>query len=478
MTAASAAHYAFVPVPVEGSKAVHAEKVGQSKVHAAVATTHATSKHPSTASVKTTHLAAKAAPKATTHSSRNPLIDVVFSRLVSPKRRFQANLPVPGVFAPGQVSTAYGVTALGVANQGQGQTIGIVDEYHDPNIVADANTFSGQYGLQQFNVNGGPTLTLFEDTTLGPVPNSPIGGAGTSIETSLDVEWAHAMAPKANILLVEVPATGDIDSVFKELLHGVQYAASQGASVVSLSYGYSETNVSPPYQPFIDLPALYSLNQTYLSPAPVSNIAVTVSTGDYALPLFPASSPNVIGVGGTALHVTSAYSYETAWGGLFGDGAGGGGTTAIYAMPTFQSGNGIKNYNGHRTLPDVSLLADPATAVSVYDSFDTTSNGGNPWTAVGGTSLASPLFAGELAIVQQDRVAASKPLLSSAQINSAMYGLYNSPSYLTYFNDVTTGNNNDPADGYNGHNAATGYDLATGLGSPIANKLVPYLAAL
>src|SRR5207245_2583039 len=108
--------------------------------------------------------------------------------------------------------------------QGQGQTIGIVDEYHDPNIISDANTFSAQYGLQKFNVSGGPTLTVYKDTTFGAVPNVPVG-SGVDLETSLDVEWAHAMAPKANILLVEVPASNNIDTAFKELLAGIQYAA-------------------------------------------------------------------------------------------------------------------------------------------------------------------------------------------------------------------------------------------------------------
>ena len=143
-------------------------------------------------------------------------------------------------------------------NQGQGQTIAIVDEYHDPNITADANAFSTQYSLQQFNVTGGPMLTVYKDTTFGAVANSPVGPAGTSIETSLDVEWAHAIAPKANILLVEVPAANDLPTAFKELLHGVQYAAGQtGVSVVSLSYGYVETNVGFPFGGYIGLPALY-----------------------------------------------------------------------------------------------------------------------------------------------------------------------------------------------------------------------------
>ena len=196
-----------------------------------------------------------------------------------------------------------------------------------------------------------------------------------------------------------------------------------------------------------------SLDQTYLATGAATNVAVTVSTGDNSLAAFPASSPNVIGVGGTALHATGTnnYGYETAWGGLATNGAGGGGTTAFFTNPSFQTSNGVTNYNGHRNLPDVSLIADPVTGVSVYDSYDTSSNGGNPWTQIGGTSLASPVFAGELAIVQQHRVAASKPILNSVQINNALYGLYNSPSYSTYFHDITQGTNSEPAYSFAGH---------------------------
>ncbi len=377
--------------------------------------------------------------------------------------------PIAGAFSPSQIQSAYGVNLLGFANQGQGQTIGIVDEYNDPNIIADANTFSTQYGLPNFNA-GGPTLTVLKDTTFGTVTNSPKGGnADTSGETALDVEWAHAMAPKANIILVEVPAVGS----FSALLKGIGYAASQGASVVSLSYGGSEIANG--------LPALYSYTQAYLATGPATNVAVTVSTGDTSYPSFPASTPNVIGVGGSSLYLTAsnAYSSETAWGGTGTNGAGGGGTTAFFRLPSFQSGAGITGYGTYRPLPDLALVADPYTGVSVYNSYDSPVNGGDPWNQIGGTSLASPLFAGMISIAQQERVAASKPILTSVQINTALYNAYTNPTlYASLFHDITKGSNSDPSAGYAGHPAGTGYDLATGLGSPIANKVVPYLVSL
>jgi subtilase family serine protease len=307
-------------------------------------------------------------------------------------------------------------------------------------------------------------------------------GTGVALETSLDVEWAHAMAPKANILLVEVPVAPGFDSTvltqdFAFLLQGIQYAASNGASVVSLSYGYHETINAQPGTTGFNLPNLYTLNQTYLSTAPITNIALTVSTGDTSYPGFPGTSPNVIGVGGTALFPTptNGYGSETAWGGSLFNGAGGGGPSAFFTAPTFQSSNKVIIGARYRTIPDVSLLADPATGVSVYDSVD-----GAGWTAVGGTSLASPLFAGMLSITQEQRVAASKPILTTSQIQGALYALYNSGTNLNYFHDITVGinNNNDPSYPVAGYQTTTGYDLATGIGSPKANTLIPYLTSL
>jgi subtilase family serine protease len=496
MTASATKHVALTPTHVEvGSKTVHAEVI-KPTVHAeakksAVHTEAKKPAHPSTVKTESKKATPKtesakpvakkttAKPKVTTSKSNLSLTD---STIVVYKKSQAGSGPVPGALGPIQLETAYTTSALGAANEGQGETIGIVDEYNDPNIVTDANTFSTKYGLPDFNIAGGPTLTVYKDTALGAVPNSPSGNGDTSVETSLDVEYAHAMAPKADIILVEVPASGTLDQSFAELLHGVQYAASHPIgtdhmAAVSLSYGYVETNVYQQTGSFIDLPALYSQNQTYLATGAATNVAITVSSGDYALPLFPSTSPNVIAVGGTALHLTASgqYSYETAWGGSQTSGAGGGGTSAFFSAPTDQTSNGV-NINGFRATPDVALVADPATGVSVYDTYGLNSSA--PWQEVGGTSLASPLFAGILTLAQQQRTAASKAALTTAQILNAIYSLYDSPSYSTYFHDVTLGTNNDYGSGYPYYSATTGYDRATGIGSPIAKTLVPYLASL
>ncbi len=381
--------------------------------------------------------------------------------------------PVVGAYTPAQIRTAYGVGTLGLANQGQGVTIAIIDEFDDPKILNDANVFSTQYNLPQFNTTGGPNLTVYQDQALDPVTSAV--GTGVGGETSLDVEWAHAMAPKANILLVEVPATRSLPYAFAELLHGIQYAAAQpGVVAASLSYGYTESGIG--------INNVKILENAYLSSGASSNIAVTVSSGDGSLPLYPATSPNVIAVGGTSLYLSSArgkYSFETAWGGLGGAGAGGGGLSSNFAAPSFQTSNGL-GY-GVRAIPDVSLIADPVTSVSIYDSLDTSTSNPNPWGAVGGTSLASPILAGEIALAQQNRIAAGLPILNSAQINSVIYSTYNSPSYLTYFRDITLGNNRDVngngTTAVSGYPTTTGYDLATGVGSPIGNMLVQLLTS-
>ena len=212
---------------------------------------------------------------------------------------------------------------------------------------------------------------------------------------------------------------------------------------------------------------------------------MAVSTGDSGVPSgFPAVSTNVVAVGGTALYIASArgaYSYESAWGGLTGGGAGSGGLSTVYAAPSYQSQNGVVYTK--RATPDVSMVADTTTAVSVYDSYDSSVNNGSPWTAFGGTSVAAPIFAGVLTLAQEDRVDAGHAPLTSAQTLNLLYQAYNSSSYSTYFHDVTVGSNTYKYTSrgrtvtVTGYSAVAKYDLATGIGSPIANTLVPYLAA-
>jgi subtilase family serine protease len=174
---------------------------------------------------------------------------------------------------------------------------------------------------------------------------------------------------------------------------------------------------------------------------------------------YPAASPYVVSVGGTSLPLDSSGNRtgaESAWSG------GGGGASLFEAEPTYQVNYGINFTNGNRGTPDVAYNADPNTGVAVYDSYSYLGQRG--WLVIGGTSAGAPQWAGLVALVDQGR---ATPLTSSDLTNSSIYNAAVGSAYAANYNDITTGSN--------GYPATTGYDLATGLGSPIANALVPYL---
>jgi subtilase family serine protease len=208
-----------------------------------------------------------------------------------------------------------------------------------------------------------------------------------------------------------------------------------------------------------------------------SNVTFLFSTGDLGafgsgeegdyVANYPATSPNVVAVGGTSLTINSGNTYggETAWG--YGAdsweyGGGGGGISAYESQPSYQTGkvNGLSST--HRTEPDISMDADPDTGVPFYDSYDFGTT--DPWSETAGTSLACPLAAGLIAIANQGRELGGETALTGN--TQTLPDLYSLPS--SDFHDITTGNN--------GYAAGPGYDLATGIGSPIANLLIPALA--
>jgi subtilase family serine protease len=364
--------------------------------------------------------------------------------------------PYPSAaFTPSQIRTAYGVNQI--SDEGQGMTVAIVDAYSQPDIKSDVNVFSTEFGLPKMDGAGGdPTLSIMVPTGQSAPPPAPKGGWG--LEISLDVEWVHSIAPYANIDLVECQNDSG-DSLFgaevdgQPYSSGVVYAATlPGVVVVTNSYGGGEFNGETNYD-----------GQFTTNP----NVAYTFSTGDTGAPGgYPAYSPNVIAVGGTSLAVKSiAGKYGSEMGWSHGSdpwdntNASGGGVSQYEATPAFQSSNGVNL--GARSTPDVSWLADPNTGVYIYDTYDV---GG--YTVEGGTSLASPMWAGLIAIGDQERGSAGS--LGTAAIQDLLYGAYDSSSYHSDFHDETVG--------YNGDNqyAGTGYDLVTGIGSPIA----PAIASL
>ena len=384
--------------------------------------------------------------KATSRSGRTCAFEQLESRHMLSAANLTEIFAQPGVapaatggavpYTPAEIRHAYAFDQLGsfrngAPANGSGQTIAIVDAYDQPNIVSDLHNFDLQYGLpdppsfRKVNQTGGSTL---------PSPDVP-GGWG--LEISLDVEWAHAIAPGANILLVEAASSN-----LNDLLTAVNYAAAQpGVSVVSMSWGISE------------FPQETSLDSYFTTPAGHSGVSFVAATGDNSAPaIWPAASPNVVSVGGTSLRTVGAadsYWMENGW--IFG----GGGYSLYESRPSYQSAVDRTRF---RATPDVAYEADPRTGYWVYDSYDASAVGnGSAWMDIGGTSAGTPQWAAILAIANQGRAAeGQQPLLA------APADIYQLPG--TDFHDIATG--------YNGFPALPGYDLVTGRGTPYANRII------
>lgn len=338
--------------------------------------------------------------------------------------------PTPVGYTPSQIRYAYGIDQL--AGNGSGQTIAIVDAYDDPNIASDVDFFNQTFGLPRFNQSGGPTFTKVNQTGGTKYPKVNSGWAG---EISLDVEWAHAVAPGANILLVEATTNS-----FTNLLTAVDYASSH-ASVVSMSWGSNE----------------FSGETTYDAHFLHSGVTFVASSGDNgAPPEWPAISPNVVAVGGTTLRLNpdNSWNSETGWAGS------GGGYSSFEIEPGYQTS---VQSSGVRTNPDVGYNADPNTGFAVYDTVRYYGQTG--WFQAGGTSAGAPQWAGLVALANQSRVAAGKSTLDG--VGQTLPTLYSVSA--GDFHDVTFGNN--------GYSAGPGYDLVTGRGTPYANLVVADLAA-
>ena len=324
-------------------------------------------------------------------------------------------------YTPSQVRQAYGFNK--VSYDGSGETIAIVDAYDDPKIQADLHAFDAAFGLAD------PTFTK-----AAPAGKPATANAGWAGETDLDVEWAHAIAPKAKILLVEALSSSDAD-----LRTAIDYARKQpGVVVVSMSWGGSEFSSELGY------------DSTFTTPAGHAGVAFVASAGDNGIGAqWPAVSPNVLAVGGTSLTVTANGTRinETGWS------SGGGGLSRYEAEPSFQ--RSVQG-SGKRSTPDVAYNADTNTGFYVYDGTPNQS-GQTGWFSYGGTSAGAPQWAALVALADQGR--AAKGLGSLSNLPAAIYSLPRADFY-----DITAGNN--------GMRASAGYDLVTGLGSPQANLIV------
>jgi subtilase family serine protease len=359
----------------------------------------------------------------------------------------------PTGLTPTQLKHAYGVDA--VTATGSGQIVAIVDAFDDPSIAADLGTFNSTYGLPLMNgTPGQPTCTV----SAGPHPcfqkvfstTRPRLDTGWAVEISIDVMWSHAIAPSADILLVESVNNGNA-----ALYGAVDKATNMGAHAVSMSWGGGET-------------ATERNNDKHFNHTGVTYLASS-GDGDHAVE-YPAASPDVVAVGGTSLQVDSAGNVlsETVWNTAPGEGSSGG-ISAYESEPSYQTSLPIPSTSNKRGVPDVSYDADPATGVSIYCS--TSCGSSNGWSQWGGTSIGAPQWAALIAIVDQAR--GTLPSLSSNNLaSSPEYNAAASSVYAQNYRDITVGNN-----GTCGAvcNATPGYDFTTGVGSPLANNLVPFL---
>jgi subtilase family serine protease len=346
--------------------------------------------------------------------------------------------PPSSAYNPSQMRHAYGFDQ--VANEGSGQVIGIVDAYDDPNIEADLSVFDREFGLPACSSSNGCFRKVYGNG------RKPATNANWGIEIALDVEWAHAIAPQAKIVLVE-SATNSLADLFT----AVDVAVRNGASVVSMSWTAGEFSSE------------VRLDNHFVTTG-VTFLAASGDTGTGVA--YPAASPYVVGVGGTSLQLdaNAGYQSETAWSGS------GGGLSKFEHQPLYQALFGIgADPRGMRGAPDVSYNANPGTGYAVYDSFGF--GGGSGWFQVGGTSAGTPQWAALLAIANSMRVAARKSHLSST--NNSLYVL-GKKSLVTEFNSVTQGTNGSCGVWCT---AAPGYDYVTGLGSPKASTLISALVA-
>ena len=420
-------------------------------------------------------------------------------------------------FAPSAIANAYNYAVLHAAgNQGQGVTIAIIDSFGSDTIRHDLHVFNQAFGLQPMCGEEGVTCTpgkpTFEILHLqgSPAPGAqpPNNGTGLeskfgwAVETSLDVEWAHATAPMANILLVTTP-TSETFGVqgFPPMMNALQYIVDNDlADVVSMSLGAGEGSFHN------GLAALQQMRQGIID-AKVHGITILASTGDsgtanqmkeppkkpalipYPSVSWPASDPLVTAVGGTRLcmdtdgqnvdtsnppdscgpGVNTLLLRETAWP------LSGGGYSILFPRPSFQNslptgstfvGSSVgappPNTNMRGT-PDIAYNASGATAVLVFfDGF---------WFAVGGTSAGAPQWAGLIAMA--DQIAGH----NVGYINPALYQIASDPAKYAkdFFDPKELCNQVDPS--IPGYCASTGWDAVTGLGTPNAANLLPDLIA-
>ena len=362
----------------------------------------------------------------------------------------------PLCYAPNQLTTAYDIQPLHDAGiTGAGTTIVVIDAFSDPFITQDLQTFDSMFGL--------PAATPDIVTPDGVPPFN----TGWAVEISLDVEWAHVVAPGAHLELVLAKSSSDAD-----LLSATRYAVDHNlGEVITQSFAESESCADP---------ELLRQEHAVFERAAAKGITLLAGSGDFgatnllcdgsgiasvASVATPASDPDVTAVGGARLILdqNGNYAGETAWNDGLGCArsnacAGGGGFSSVYRRPGYQAP--FIDSNAARGLPDVAYAA--SSFGSMY--FVIMGHLG----AIFGTSGGTPQWAGITALARQ--MAGHR----QSQLNIRLYHIAKSDAYADAFHDITTGNNSFA--GVTGFSAGPGWDAVTGLGTPDVAKLVPLLA--
>jgi subtilase family serine protease len=387
-------------------------------------------------------------------------------------------------YQPFQMQRAYDLAPLFARGiTGRGRTIVIVDSFGSPTIQADLRTFDQTFGLPD-----PPSFQVIQPAgAVPPFPQDPFGvddRLGWAGETTLDVEWTHVIAPAARIVLVETP-TSETEGVqgFPEIVRAENFVIDHGiGDVISQSFGATEPT-------FPNAGAIRELRSAFVN-ARRHHVTVLGSSGDqgatdlladlsccfpFRVNSWPSADPLVTSIGGTQLHLDAAGARtapDQVWNDGFG--AGGGGVSAVFARPAFQ--RDVRGVVGDRRgTPDISLSSAVNGAAITFSSYPDP-RGPNPtaphprFHLVGGTSEASPLFAGIVALADQ---AAGRRL---GFLNQRLYqmGEDHAPGIV----DVTTGDNSFTfgATTVTGFPATRGFDLASGWGTIDAARFVPELA--
>ncbi|MGW7824248.1 S53 family peptidase [Streptomyces puniciscabiei] len=375
-------------------------------------------------------------------------------------------------YNPLQYRTAYDLNPLykkGIT--GKDRTIVIVDSFGSPTVQHDLDVYSKQFGLPSTKVK---VVKWGNVPKFDPKNSDMTGWAG---ETTLDVEMAHAVAPGAKIVLVETAVSETEGTTgLPEMMSAEKHLIDQGVGdVISQSFGATE-NTFPGFDKG-DFSSIKKLRYAF-EDAQRKHVTVLASSGDGGatdmkldgktyynkrVNSWPSSDPLVTSIGGTQLHLNDK-GERIKPDSVYNDyGAGGGGQSHVFTRPSFQ--DGVKNVVGtRRGTPDISMAAAVNGGAWVYSSYDPTATG---WDVSGGTSEASPLFSGIVALADQ---AAGHRL---GNINPALYTLLKqkNPGIV----DVNDGTDNS-YQGVKGYKAVNGYDMATGVGTLDALRLVAAMA--